>query len=155
MRKIVLLLSLWSAGAFALQGTGSTSFNETIVPLLNTRPAFKKFVLCNFKIVSDPQGTRIGDVTMPHLGGAVMGPYSMWANWQGPNGPVKVILTINTAITFFDKQGRPIRGSNLRPAVRFQEKFDSVEVDSPDEGQPESTPGGFKYQVDPSLCSDR
>jgi hypothetical protein len=154
MKKLALLLSLWSTGAFALQGTGSTSFNETIVPMLNARPAFKKFVLCNFQIVSDPQGTRIGDVTMPHLGGAVTGPYSMWANWQSPNGPVKVVLVINTDITFFDKRGRPIHG-NLRPAVRFEEKFDSIEVDPPDDGQPEATPGGFKYQVDKSLCADR
>jgi hypothetical protein len=153
MRKLALLLGLWSAGACALPGTGSVDFGETIVPMLDARPAFKKYLLCNFQIVSDPTGTRIGDVAMPHLGGSVTGPYSMWANWQSPTGPVRVTLTLNTSITFFDKRGRPIHGGNYRPAVRFVEKLDSIEVDPPDDGQPESTPGGFKYQASSSLCT--
>src|ERR1035437_466743 len=154
MKKFALLLSLWSVGAIALPGTGSVHFSETIVPMLEARPAFKKYLLCGFQIVSDPMGTRIGDIAMPHLGGAVTGPYSMWANWQGENGPVKVILTVNTTITFFDKKGRAIKGGDYRPAVRFVEKFDSIEVDPPDADQPESTPGGFKIKVDKSVCTN-
>ena len=122
------------------------------MPLPNARPAFKKFILCNFNIVSDPMGTRIGDVTMPHLGGTVFGPYSMWANWEGVNGPVKVILTINTSIKFFDKRGRSIVGGNYRPAVKFVEKIENMEINPPDADQLESTSGGFKYHIDRSSC---
>jgi len=149
MKKAMLVLGLWTMNAFALPGTGSVDFTETIIPLLDARPAFEKFVLCSFDIVSDPMGIRIGDVANPHLGGARMGPYRMWADWHSPAGVVKVILKINTTITFFANNGRPTKFEN---SVRFDEKLDSIEIDPPDQDQPTMVPGGFKYQAKPATC---
>lgn len=151
MKKSVLAPGLWSASAFALPGTGSVDFTKTIVPLLEARPIFKKFVLCSFDIVSDPVGIRIGNIANPHLSGARMGPYSMWADWHSPAGPVKVILTIDTTIAFFDTKGRPTR---LENAVRFDEKLDSVEVSPPDQDQPTRDLSGFKYQPVQGACTN-
>jgi len=153
MKKHLFLLALWSVHAIALPGTGSVDFTEAIVPLLDANPAFKQYVLCNFEIVGDPMGTRIGNAAMPHLGGAVTGPFSMWANLQGPKGPMKVILTINTTVTFFNQAGQPITDGRLTPAVRFVEKFANIEIDPPDAGQPAMTPGGLKFHVDRRLCA--
>lgn len=152
MKATFLALLLVTNSAFALEGTGSVSFVDDVVPILESRPVFKKFVLCNFDIVSDPMGVRIGGPTMPHMGGARMGPYSMYANWHGGNGDVRMILTINTNVKFFDKNGREVKGGGLRAAAKLTETFDSIEVNPPEPDQPTSEPGGFKYLPDATYC---
>jgi len=153
MKRYLCLLALWCAHASALPGTGSVDFTQAIVPLLDAQPALKQYVLCNVEIVSDPMGTRVGDVAMPHLGGAVMGPFSMWANLRGATGPVKVILTVNTNIVFLDGAGRPITNGHLEPAVRWVETLANLEIEPPDQDQPLMVPGGLKYHADAATCA--
>lgn len=139
---------------FALDGTGSVDFDSTVLPLLNQSPVLKELVLCDFDIVSDPMGTRIGGIQSKRLEGARIGPYSMWANWHGRSGIKPVVLTVNTRTTFFDAQGREV-DSGLHSAVRVEEKIDSVTVEPPESGQPEVVPGGLKHAIDPKTCREQ
>jgi hypothetical protein len=155
MKKKLLLCSgllLAATNVFALSGTGSVDFSESVIPILDTNPSLKRFILCNFDVVSDPTGTRLGDATFPHLGGASTGPYSMWANWQGLAGPERVILTVDTTITFLDGVGHPLSGSRLREARKVVERAKKVEIESPDPGQPIQVPGGVKFAANKQFC---
>lgn len=154
MKRLLPLLSCLPLTAFALDGTGSVDFDSSIMPLLNQNADLRELVLCNFDIVSDPMGTRIGDVQSKALGGSRIGPYSMWANWRGNSGSKPVVLTINTRIDFIDSRGRKVNG-NLPTAVRIEEHIDSVTIRPAEQGQPESVPGGLKHGIDLKACSSR
>jgi hypothetical protein len=150
---IILLLCAWSVRALPLEGTGSVDFRKTIIPLLDTRPEFKMFLLCNLQIVSDPMGTRIGDVAIPRLGGSVTGPYSMWVNWSGSGNSVKAVLVINTSIKYYDASGKPVENGNYLRAVSYKEEFESIEIEPADIGQLSMEPGGLKFLPDRKMCS--
>ncbi|APA89792.1 hypothetical protein BJG93_30500 (plasmid) [Paraburkholderia sprentiae WSM5005] len=152
MKKAFFLLLFFPAVSFALDGTGSVDFDSAIVPLLNRNTVLKDLVLCNFDIVGDPMGTRIGDVQSKALGGDRVGPYSMWANWHGNSGVKPVILTINTRTNFIDAHGKKVRG-DLQKAVRIEEYVESVTIEPPDKDQPQSVPGGLKHSIDAQACS--
>lgn len=152
MKRLFLLILLWPAVSFSLEGTGSVDFNSSVRPLLNQNTTLKEFVLCSFDIVSDPMGTRIGDVQSKALGGSRTGPYSMWANWHGKSGTRPVILTVNTQVTFEDKSGLLVDG-DLSKAVRVVERVESVTIEPPDADQPLTTPGGFKHTIDEKSCA--
>ena len=149
----LIALALECTNALALEGTGSVSFNEDIIPLLNENVVLKEFVLCNFDIVSDPMGTRIGDIQSKALGGARFGPYSMWANWHGNSGIKPVILTINTRTKFLDAHGKEDPNGDLQKAVRIEEHITGVTVEPPEEGQMKSEPGGLKHRIASQTCS--
>ncbi|MCP3722764.1 hypothetical protein M3I53_06395 [Paraburkholderia sp. CNPSo 3272] len=152
MKRVFPILLFFPFAVLALDGTGSVDFDSAIVPLLNQNTTFKEFVLCNFDIVSDPMGGRIGDIQSKALGGSRIGPYSMWANWRGNSGAKPVILTINTYTDFIDAAGNIVKG-NLKKAVRIKEHIDSVTIEPPDKDQPESVPGGLKHAVDVKACA--
>ena len=155
MRKKLSLCSgllLVATNAFALSGTGSVDFSESVIPILDTNPPLKRFILCNFDVVSDPMGTRLGDAAFPHLGGQSTGPYSMWANWQGPTGPERVIVTVDTTITFLDGKGHPLPGSRSQEARKIVERAKKVEIESPDPDQPVAVPGGVKFSANKQFC---
>jgi len=146
-------LALEGTDALALLGTGSVDFDEVIMPLLNENVVLKEFVLCNFDIVSDPMGIRIGDVQSKALGGGRFGPYGMWANWHGNSGVKPVVLTINTSTKFLDAQGKEDPNGELKNAVRIEEHLAGVTVEPAEEGQMESVPGGLVYKIDSKMCS--
>ncbi|WP_147329506.1 hypothetical protein [Paraburkholderia sp. DHOC27] len=152
MKRLFLLVLLCPIVSFSLEGSGSVDFDSSIVPLLNQNPTLRQFVLCSFDIVSDPVGTRIGDVQSKALGGTRIGPYSMWANWHGATSNQRVVLTVNTQTTFFDKHGKPVN-ANLSKATRVEERIASVTIEPPEKDQPGIVPGGFKHAVDLSVCS--
>ncbi|HEX7908873.1 MAG TPA: hypothetical protein VF534_12395 [Paraburkholderia sp.] len=152
MKQLLLLSLLWPVASFPLEGTGSVDFNASIVPLLDQNPTLRQFVICSFDIVSDPIGTRIGNGQSKSLGGARIGPYSMWANWHSATGEHPVVLTVNTQTAFLDGHGRLVSG-NLSKAVRIMERVESVTIEPPEKEQPENIPGGFKHAVDPKVCS--
>ncbi|WP_156966892.1 hypothetical protein [Paraburkholderia ferrariae] len=151
MKKVLVILLFFPLTAVALEGTGSVDFDSSIIPLLDENVVFKELVLCNFDIVGDPMGTRIGSIQSKALGGARIGPYSMWANWHGNSGIKPVVLTINTHTDFLDSRGKIIKGS-LQKAVRIREHIDSVTIEPPDKDQPEAVPGGLKHAVDVKEC---
>lgn len=154
MKRITLLCLFWPLASFSLEGTGSVDFESAIVPLLNQNSTLKQFVFCNFDIVSDPMGTRIGDAQSKALGGDRIGPYAMWANWHSPAGEQPVILTVNTQSVFIDKHGDDVRG-NLSKAVKIVERIKGVTVEPPEKDQPESVPGGFKHAADLNVCTKK
>lgn len=152
MKRLLVLALLWPVTSFSLEGTGSVDFDSVLVPLLDQNTTLKQFVFCGFDIVSDPMGTRIGDLQSKALGGARIGPYSMWANWHSATGEHPIILTVNTRTTFLDRHGKAVSGS-LSRAVRVVEHVESVTIEPPEAEQPLSVPGGFKHSVDKNACS--
>ncbi|MGF6634556.1 hypothetical protein OKW38_003242 [Paraburkholderia sp. MM5496-R1] len=154
MKKAFPLVLFFPFVSFALDGTGSVDFDSAIIPLLNKNSVLKGLVLCNFDIVGDPMGTRIGDIQSKALGGDRIGPYSMWANWHGNSGVKPVILTINTHTDFIDARGKKV-GGDLKKAIRIQEYIESVTIEPPEKDQPESVPGGLKHSIEPQTCSEK
>lgn len=82
---------------------GAVSFNDNIVPMLKDRPQFKEFILQSFSVADTGWGVRIDSPTMPHMGGARMGPYRFQAIWHSPHGGTPITLVIDTKTEFFDK----------------------------------------------------
>ncbi|WP_156967151.1 hypothetical protein [Paraburkholderia ferrariae] len=110
---------------------GSISFNEKIIPIINDRPQFRDFILQSFSVTDTGWGVRINSSTMPHMGGARMGPYRFQAIWHSPAGDTPVTLVIDTEIKFFDKNHRQITGDDLRGVTSITETLDSIEIDPP------------------------
>ncbi|MGF6371231.1 hypothetical protein OKW40_003981 [Paraburkholderia sp. RAU6.4a] len=124
-----------SAGLFCtllvptVYADGSISFNDYIVPMLKDRPQFKEFILQSFSVTDTGWGIRINSPTMPHMGGARMGPYRFQAIWHSPRGDTPVTLVIDTKTEFFDRHRRQITGSDLRGTTSITETLDSIEVE--------------------------
>lgn len=110
---------------------GSVSFASNIVPMMKGRPVFEQFITQSFLIKDTGWGVRINSPTMPHMGGARMGPYRFNAVWHSPKGDVPVTLIIDTKIQFFDARHREITGSDLRKTTSITETLDSIEVEPP------------------------
>ncbi|WP_143040714.1 hypothetical protein [Paraburkholderia caballeronis] len=115
----------------AAYADGSVSFKEDIVPMLNERPQFKKFILQSFSVTDAGWGIRVDSPTMPHMGGARMGPYKFQAIWHSPTGDTPITLVIDTKIEFFDSHHRQITGDDLRATTSITEMLDSIEIDPP------------------------
>jgi hypothetical protein len=129
--KIALTFCSSVIFAQSAHADGSVSFSENIKPILNSRPLFEKFINQSFSISDAGWGTRIDSPTMPHMGGARMGPYRFHAIWHSPNGDVPVTLVIDTKIQFFDAHRKEIRGSDLRNTTSISEILDAIEIEPP------------------------
>ncbi len=130
MRKVLLLIVLTFVSVFAAvpRGNGSVSFNDYIIPILKSRPDFGRYILGTFKFYGDPMGNLMGNTFSPALSGGRIGPYDMWASWNGNTGEIPVVLVINTKINFYDKNNTKIKKGDFKKAVRFSETLDSIEV---------------------------
>ncbi|WP_322047687.1 hypothetical protein [Paraburkholderia sp. J67] len=132
MRKmVVVFFAVFSLSFYAINciADGSVSFSSDIVPILNARPFFEKFIEKTFSVSDVGWGVRIDGPVMPHLGGARMGPYSFNAIWHNADGDVPVVLKINTVTKFFDILHREISGGDLSEARSIEEVLDSIEID--------------------------
>ena len=110
---------------------GSVSFTSDITPMMKARPFFERFITQSFTVADVGWGTRIDSPTIPHMGGARMGPYRFSAIWHSPKGDVPVTLIIDTNTQFFDANHREITGSDLRKATSIKETLDSIEIERP------------------------
>ncbi|TKC80207.1 hypothetical protein FAZ69_29600 [Trinickia terrae] len=110
---------------------GSVSFTADITPMMKARPFFERFITQSFTVADTGWGTRIDSPTMPHMGGARMGPYRFNAIWHSQKGDIPVTLIIDTNIKFFDANHREITGSDLRKATSIKETLDSIEIEPP------------------------
>jgi hypothetical protein len=113
---------------------GSVSFAKDIAPILRSRPVFERFINQAFSVTDTGWGVRINSPTMPHMGGARMGPYRFSALWRSPSGDVPVTLVIDTQVRYFDVHHKEIKGSDLRRTVSIKETLDSIEVEPPQNG---------------------
>ncbi|MBC8736777.1 hypothetical protein F6X40_08115 [Paraburkholderia sp. UCT31] len=111
---------------------GAVSFNDNIVPMLKDRPQFKEFILQSFSVADTGWGVRIDSPTMPHMGGARMGPYRFQAIWHSPHGGTPITLVIDTKTEFFDSHRRQITGSDLRETTSITETLESIGVEPPE-----------------------
>jgi hypothetical protein len=126
---VAIFFTLWASVAHA---DGSVSFRENIEPMLKDRPQFEQFIVQSFSITDTGWGIRIDSPTMPHMGGARMGPYRFRAMWHGPHGDIPVTLVIDTKTRFFDSQRKEIKGDDLRDTRSITETLDSIEIEPPD-----------------------
>jgi len=110
---------------------GSVSFTSDVIPMMKNRPIFEQFITQSFSITDTGWGIRINSPTMPHMGGARMGPYRFNAIWHSQKGDVPVTLIIDTKTQFFDTHHREIIGGDLRKTTSITETVDSIEVESP------------------------
>jgi hypothetical protein len=135
----IVVFSLFALLTATVYAEGSVGFQENVISIIKTRPIFEKFILNTFqmKYRGNGWGIRISNETMPHLGGARIGPYTFDATWRGPNGTASVTLVVNTRIKFFDRIGREIKNGYLISAYSFKETLDTIEVESD---------GKYKYQ---------
>ncbi|MEX3853193.1 hypothetical protein AB3X94_03890 [Paraburkholderia sp. BR10923] len=111
---------------------GSVSFHGDIVPMLKARAELEQFITENFSVTDTGWGNRIGSATMPHMGGARMGPYKFQAVWHRSHGDVPVTLIIDTKIRFLDRHQHEIVGGDLRETRSVSETLDSIEIEPPD-----------------------
>ncbi|MGF6541334.1 hypothetical protein [Paraburkholderia youngii] len=116
----------------AAYADGSVSFHGDIIPMLKERAQFEQFISEDFTVTDTGWGTRIDSATMPHMGGARMGPYKFQAAWHSPHGDVPVTLIIDTKIRFLDRYGHEIMGGDLRETRSVSETFDSIEIEPPE-----------------------
>jgi hypothetical protein len=110
----------------------NVSFQNDILPTLEDRPVFKKFILGTFKISDVGQGVRSDSKATPHLGSVKIGPYRFHAIWHGPTGDTPLTLIVNTNHSFFNRNGQKITimmNAPLSGAYSSREMFDSIEID--------------------------
>lgn len=131
----VLLIALSGFLSSALAyADGSVSFSTDIIPIMKSRPLFERFVTRSFSISDVGWGVRIDSPTMPHMGGARMGPYKFQAIWHSENGNIPITLLINTKTKFFDDKHNEIMGDDLRKTTSIKETLDSIEIEPPQRG---------------------
>lgn len=136
--RVLLVAVGGTLSSMLAQAEGTVSFLSDIVPVMKTRPSFENFITQSFSVVDAGWGVRINSPTMPHMGGARMGPYRFNAIWHSKKGDVPVTLLINTRTQFFDDRHKEIMGDDLRKATFIKETLDSIEVESPGSGGIES-----------------
>lgn len=135
MKRTIAMLSI--AIPFVLQNSiahadGTVSYSEVIDPILKDRPLFEDFIKQSFTVTDTGWGIRINSPTMPHMGGARMGPYRFQAIWHSPKGDVPVTLILDTKTRFFDNRHHEIVGSDLRKTTSIIETLDSIEIEPSD-----------------------
>ncbi|MBC8746685.1 hypothetical protein OKW43_003360 [Paraburkholderia sp. WC7.3g] len=134
-RRLAQALSAWLFCTLLVPiayAEGAISFTDNIMPMLKDRPQFKEFILQSFSVTDTGWGVRVDSLTMPHMGGARMGPYRFQAIWHSPQGDTPVTLVIDTKTEFFDSHRRQITGSDLRRTTSITETLDCIEVEPPE-----------------------
>jgi hypothetical protein len=116
----------------AARAEGSVSFSDDIMPMLEKRPQFERFIVQSFSVLDTGWGVRIDSPLLPHMGGVRTGPYRFQAVWHSAHGDVPVTLVIDTTIEYFDRRHRLITGDDLRDTTSILETLDSIEIDPPD-----------------------
>ncbi|WP_143808852.1 hypothetical protein [Paraburkholderia susongensis] len=129
--RAMIAASLGIGAAQFAYADGSVSFALDIIPMMKGRPIFEQFIAQSFSITDTGWGIRIDSPTIPHMGGARIGPYRFNAIWHSPKGDVPVTLIIDTKTQFFDAHHREITGDDLREATSITETLDSIEIESP------------------------
>ena len=107
---------------------GSVSFKDDLVPLLQKKPLLLQLIQESFTVHGDPMGVRIGNEAAPGLGGTRIGPYVIPLIWHSSKGDVSAKLTLNTATTFYDKDGH-VLGDDIHNATKVVEAADSISID--------------------------
>lgn len=114
-------------------GTGSVSYNQDLLPIIEKNLLLSTLLKENFTVTSDmAMGTRIGSTAAPALGGSRIGPYYVNAIWHSKSGDKPVLLTIYTDVQFFGASGK-LLGSDWRRAKKVVETFDGISIEKPDD----------------------
>lgn len=133
---IFLSLACYGSSCFA---DGSVDFEQQILPLINQRPFFAKFLSQTFEFEKDAIGVTIGADVSPKLALTRVGPYRICAKLRSPPGgdscSVQVVIDTNTR--FFDQNGKEVDGPQGAQSVK--EDFYAIEVNPPPNQAPTGT----------------
>jgi hypothetical protein len=121
MRKLVLLITLLTAGEVS---AGGTVDYHAVRHLLRQQPAIERVITSSVDVASTGVAVRLGN-HWKHLGGTRIGPYVFAARARNSSGE-RFDLVICTQTTFARSSGQPTMDPN--EAVSVKERLVSVDL---------------------------
>ena len=104
---------------------GSCDFEEDVKPILMQQPKLGEHLIATLDIYRTASAVRIGSDVNEELGGARVGPYTMYAKPKNAKGPYVFELTVNTKQKFLDADGKKTK---LEKAASVKETLENVQI---------------------------